>query len=185
MWNTTTNGNIFINDDNPIPLDHAYLHPWRFNGERRNLNIGQSSRTVNYDDGNREDVLLLKWSTDQDPDSTDYTINMKGGKDYVMISDKYLLDPSGIDGEDVTLMLERGPDLNSTGAFTVVIQKNSNDGFRINLELRNVERLINEYGNRLVAFDVGNHQFPMDLFDRYMEVTRRTLKIKTTEDVLD
>lgn len=185
LWNTTTNGNIFINDDNPIPLDHAYLHPWRFNGERKNLNIGQSSRTVNYDDGNREDVLLLKWSTDQDPDSTDYTINMKGGKDYVMISDKYLLDPSGIDGEDVTLMLERGPDFNSTGAFTVVIQKNSNDGFRINLELRNVERMINEYGNRLVAFDVGNHQFPMDLFDRYMEVTRRTLKIKTTEDVLD
>ena len=95
------------------------------------------------------------------------------------------LDPSGVDGEDVTLVLEQGPDFDSTGAFTVVIQKSGKDGFRINLKLRNVERVINEYGNRLVAFDVGSHQFPMDLFDRYMEVTRKTLKIKTTEDVLD
>lgn len=183
LWNTTTNGNIFINDDNPIPLDHGHLSPWQFNGERRNLNIGQSPRTVTYDDGNREDLLLLKWPTDQDPDSTDYTIDMKGGTDYVMISDKYFLDPSGVDGEDVILMLEQGSD--STGAFTVVIQKSGNDGFRTNLELRNVERIINEYGNRLVAFDVGSHQFPMDLFDRYVEVTRMTLKIKTSEDVLD
>lgn len=183
LWNTTTNGNIFINDDNPIPLDHGHLSPWQFNGERRNLNIGQSPRTVTYDDGNRKDLLLLKWPTDRDPDSTDYTIDMKGGTDYVMISDKYFLDPSGVDGEDVILMLEQGSD--STGAFTVVIQKSGNDGFRINLELRNVERIINEYGNRLVAFDVGSHQFPMDLFDRYVEVTRMTLKIKTSEDVLD
>lgn len=183
LWNTTTNGNIFINDDNPIPLDHGHLSPWQFNGERRNLNIGQSPRTVTYDDSNREDLLLLKWPTDQDPDSTDYTIDMKGGTDYVMISDKYFLDPSGVDGEDVILMLEQGSD--STGAFTVVIQKSGNDGFRTNLELRNVERIINEYGNRLVAFDVGSHQFPMDLFDRYVEVTRMTLKIKTSEDVLD
>ena len=185
LWNTTNRGNIFINDDNPIPLDHGHLNPLQFSGERRNLKIGQSSQTVNYDDGNRQDVLLLKWPTDQDPNSTDYTIDMKGGTDYVMISDKYLLDPSGVDGEDVTLMLEQGPDFDSTGAFTVVIQKSGNDGFRITLELRNVERILNEYGNRLVAFDVGSHQFPMDLFDRYMEVTRRTLKIKTTEGVLD
>ena len=186
LWNTTTNGNIFINNDNPIPLDHGHLNPWRLKGERRNLNIGQSSRTVvNYDDGNREDLLLLKWPTDQDPDSTDYTIDMKGGTDYVMISDKYLLGPSGVDGEDVTLMLEQGSDFDSTGAFTVVIQKSGGDEFHINLELRNVERIVNEYGNRLVAFDEGSHQFPMDLFDRYMEVTRSTLKIKTTEDVLD
>ena len=108
---------------------------------------------------------------------------MKGGTDYVMISDKYLLDPSGVDSEDVTLMLEQGPDFDSTGAFKI-IQKSGNDGFHINLELRNVERQINEYGS-MVAFDEGSHQFPMDLFDRYMEVTRRTLKIRTTEDVLD
>lgn len=185
LLNTTTRGKIFINDDNPIPLDHGHVNPWLINGERRNLNIGQSSPTVNYDDGNKEDALLLKWPADQDPDSTDYTIDMKGGTDFVMISDKYLLDPSGIDGEDVTLMLEQGPDFDSTGAFTVVVQKSGNDGFCINIELRNVERINNEYGDRLVAFDVGSHQFPMDLFDRYMEVTRRTLKIKTTEDVLD
>lgn len=48
-------------------------------------------------------------------------INMKGGKDYVMISDKYLLDFFGIDGEDVIFMLEWGFDFNLIGVFMVVI----------------------------------------------------------------
>ena len=186
LKNTTTMGNIFINDDNPRPLDHGHVNPRRINGEKKNLNIGQSPRNVNHDDGNEKDLLLLKWPTDQDPDSADYTIDMKGGTDAVIISDKHLLDPCGVDGETVTLSLQQGSDFDSTGAFIISIEKRDNDdddvSSRINIELQNVEEIINEYGNSaLVAFDQGSHSFPLDLFDRYMDVTRRTLNIKTTE----
>ncbi len=189
LKNTTTTGNIFINDDNPRPLDHGHVNPRRINGEKKDLNIGRSPHNVNYEDGSKEDLLLLKWPTDQDPDSADYTIDMKGGTDTVIISDKYLLDPCGVDGETVTLSLQQGPDFNSTGAFIISIEKHDDDdednSFRINIELRNVEEIINEYDDSLIEFAEGSHHFPMDLFDRYMDVTRTTLNIKITEDVLD
>ena len=57
--------------------------------------------------------------------------------------------------------------------------------FPINIELRNVERIINEYGDEVVylkSYDDYSPAVPMDLYDKYIEKTRQRFDIRTTKD---
>lgn len=182
---TKNTGNVFINDADPIPLDHAHISPWphRLNANIKSLSFPPFPSNLHFGDGN--ELLLLKWRTDHDQNSADLVIDMKAGENFLIISDKYFLDPCGVDGETVTLTLKAG---SVTGAYTISIENTDDANFSFNIELRNMYKIINEYGNQLVymrSHEDYSPPVPMDLYDKYMEVTRETLDIKTTENVLE
>ena len=75
-----------------------------------------------------------------------------------------------------------------TGAFTISIEKTGDENFSFNIELRNMYKIINEYGDQLAylgSYVASNPSVPMDLYDKYMERTRQTLGIQETEDILE
>jgi len=98
---------------------------------------------------------------------------MKGGKNVAIISNKYFLEPLGVDGKSVTLTLNQWPSQVGSGTFEISIE-NPGDPFvtsnyvrfPINIELRNVERIINEYGDEvayLKSYDDYSPAVRMDL----------------------
>ena len=105
---TESKGDLFINNVRSRPITLEHINPVLITGERINLNYGSRQRIFNFNDGDKSDLLILKWPTHQSTNSGVYEINMKGGYDYVFVSDKYFLDPSGIDGESRTLTVWRG-----------------------------------------------------------------------------
>ena len=177
-----TTGSLFVNNANPRPIDYAHISPWGYNFDLLTLNFPPFPSLDFHD---RNELLLLKWQTDQTQTSADFVVDMKGGQNIVIISDKYFLEPCGVDGETVTLTLKQG---SVTGAYKISVEKPDDPSFSINMELRNVERIINEYGDQviyLISHSGWSPSVPMDLYDRYMLITRRTLGIKTEEDVLN
>lgn len=157
---------------------------------------------LNFKDGDKSDLLFLKWPTHQTINSGVYEISMKGGYDYVVVSDKYFLDPSGIDGESLTLTVWRGFTSHEThpnipGAYNkpIMIKLNTpnlpySEGYRFTAHVLNAEKIINEYGDELLVIEdftdpVSSYPMIFDLYEKYMEVTRETLKIKGADDAVD
>ena len=178
-----TKANLFINDANPRPIDFAHISTFGKNSEVKNFTFPVIPRNVDFNDG--DELLLLKWKTDQAQNSVDHVVDMKGGDNRVIISDKFFLEPSGVDGETVTLTLKQG---SVTGAYIIATEKPGDPSFSFNIELRNVERIINEYGDQvmyLIGDSAWSPPVPLDLYDRYMEITRMTLGVKTTENILE
>ena len=107
---TATTGNLFINNINagsrPINLEH--INPVLITGQKITMNYGLGQRFLNFEGGDKSNLLFLKWPTHQTTKTSVYEINMKGGTDYVVVSDKYLLDRSGIDGESLTFTVRPG-----------------------------------------------------------------------------
>lgn len=113
----------------------------------------------------------------------------------MVISDKYLLDPSGIDGESVRLRMRKGftsgePNPDKPGTYKVPIMisidKPKDFGYRFTVEVLDGEKIGNEYGDELVDItsylnDYGSPEF-IDLYEKYLEVTRETLNIETEEE---
>ena len=201
LLETETTANLFINNAGSRPINLEHLNPVLITGEKVNLNYGPGQRFVNFEDGDKSDLLFLKWPNPQSTKKSYYEINMKGGTDYVVVSDKYFLDPSGIDGESTTLTVRRGPtssepDPNGHGykvPITISIQQPGvpyRDEMRFTAEVLFAEKIINEYGDELLDIEdflrIGS-PYPMifDLYDKYMEVTRETLKIKSEEDIIE
>ena len=184
---TKRTGNLFINDADPIPIDHAHISPWphRLNTDIKSLSFPPFPSSLHF--GDSHELLLLKWRTDHDQAQTsaDLVIDMKGGENFLIVSDKYFLEPCGVDGETVTLTLKAG---SVTGAFTISIEKTGVTNLAFNIELRNMHKIINEYGDQLAylgRYVASNPAVPMNLYDKYMERTRQTLGIKETEDILE
>ena len=81
---TKRTGNLFINDADPIPIDHAHISPWphRFNADIRPLSLHPFPRNLHFGDDHK--LLLLKWRTDHDQAQTsaDLVIDMKGRENH-------------------------------------------------------------------------------------------------------
>ena len=180
---TETTGNLFINDANPRPIDYAHISPWGRDSKIIKFSFPPFATNPQFSSAN--ELLLLEWNTVSDENSGDFVVDMKGGNNLVIISDKYFLEPCGIDGETVTLTLNEG---SVTGTYKISVEKPEDPSFSFSIELRNVERIINEYGDQVVyllSYDNYTPTVPMNLFNAYMEKTRVRLNIKTTEDVLE
>ncbi|KAL9961311.1 hypothetical protein ACROYT_G030225, partial [Oculina patagonica] len=108
LLETASKGNLVINNAGSRPIDLEHINPVLITGEKINLNYGPGQRFVNFEDGDKSDLLFLKWPDPQTTERSVYDINMKGGTDYVVVSDEYFLDPSGVDGESLTLTVRRG-----------------------------------------------------------------------------
>lgn len=180
---TETTGNLFINDANPRPIDYAHISPWGRDSKIIKFSFPPFATNPQFRSAN--ELLLLEWNTASDQNSGDFVVDMKGGNNLVIISDKYFLEPCGVDGETVTLTLNEG---SVTGTYKISIEKPEDPSLSFDIELRNVERIINEYGDQVVyllSYDNYTPTVPMNLFNAYMEKTRVRLNIKTTEDVLE
>ncbi|KAJ7333665.1 hypothetical protein OS493_017209 [Desmophyllum pertusum] len=195
---TATTANLFINNAGSRPINQEHINPVLINGENKKIIYGTGQRVVNYEDGDKSDLLFLKWPTQQTEESRTYEVNMKEGTDYVVVSDKYLLDPSGIDGESLRFTIRSGftssePNPDKPGTFKkpimINIDKPGDLSYGFAAHVLNAEKIINEYGDELV--DIPSFLYDssgvlsLDLYDRYMEVTSETLNIKTEEDVLE
>ena len=81
---TKRTGNLFINDADPIQIDHAHISPWphRFNADIRPLSLHPFPRNLHFGDDHK--LLLLKWCTDHDQAQTsaDLVIDMKGRENH-------------------------------------------------------------------------------------------------------
>ena len=190
---TATTGNLFINDANPRPIDFAHISPWGLNFDIINYSIPFPYPRHPFPRfSDRNELLLLKFQTHTATNRADFSVDMKGGKNVVIISNKYFLEPLGVDGEAVTLTLNQWPSQVGSETYEISIE---NPGepivtanhvrFPINIELRNVERIINEYGDQVVylkSYDDYSPAVPMDLYDKYIEKTRKRFDIRTTED---
>ena len=197
---TETAGNLFINNAGSRPINLEYINPVLITGEKINLNYGPDQR-FDYKEGDNSDLLFLKWPISQNPKKGYYEINMKGGTDYVVVSDKYFLDPSGIDGESLTLTVRSGatssePNPDGHGYKKPITTSIDQPGvpYRKSIffttEILFAEKIINEYGDELLnieEFLKPRSLYPMvfDLHEKYMEVTRKTLKIKSEEDAIE
>ena len=201
LLETASTGNLFINNAGSRPIDREHIHPVLITGEKINLDYGPGQRFVNFEDGDESDLLFLKWPTHQTINWSVYEINMKGGIDYVVVSDKDLLDPVGIDGESLTFTVRSGftssePRPDGNGYKVPIMIKIDKPGlpfrrrFSFTAHVLNAEKIINEYGDELLDIEdflEPGSSYPMifDLYERYMEVTRETLKIKSQEDVIE
>ena len=195
LLGTESTGNLFINDAGSRPINLEHINPVLITGERKNLNFGRGERFVNYEDGDKSDLLFLKWPTHLIRERGVYDIHMKGGTDYVVISDKYLLDPSGIDGESLRFRMRRGftssePNPDQPGTFKrpimILIDKPNNSRYGFTVQVLDGEKIVNEYGDELVDIksflnDFDSPQY-INLYDKYMEVTTETLNINTEEE---
>ncbi|KAJ7333662.1 hypothetical protein OS493_017206 [Desmophyllum pertusum] len=197
MVKTATTANLFINNAGSRPINLEHINSVLINGQKKKLIYGTGERYVNYEDGDKSDLLFLKWPTQQTERSRTYEVNMKGGTDYVVVSDYYLLDPSGIDGESLRFTIRPGftssePNPDEPGTLKkpimIKINKPGDLSYGFTTHVLNAEKIINEYGDELVdirSFLYDSSVFSLNLYDRYMEVTSETLKIKTEEDVLE
>lgn len=70
---------------------------------------------------------------------------MQGGTDYVVISDKYLLDPCGIDGQSVTLFLSHGGYRNGIAYAFIMIDKPRTARYGFSFNLWHAEKIKNEH----------------------------------------
>lgn len=195
LLETASTGNLFINDAGSRPINLEHINPVLITGEKINLNFGPGQRFVSYEDGDKSDLLFLKWPTHQTREKGFYGIHMKGGTDYVVISDKYLLDPSGIDGESLRLRMRSGftssePNPDKPGTYKkpimISIDKPNNFRYGFTVEVLDGEKIVNEYGDELVDIrsylnDYSSPEY-INLYDKYMEVTRKTLNIETEEE---
>ena len=193
---TATTGDLFINNANPRPIDYAHISPWGLNFDIINYSIPFPYPMHPFPRfSDRNELLLLKFQTHTATNRADFSVDMKGGKNVVIISKKYFLEPLGVDGESVTLTLNQWPSQVGSETFEISIE---NPGepivtanhvrFPINIELRNVERIINEYGDQVVylkSYDDYSPAVPMDLYDKYIEKTRKRFDIRTTEDEIE
>ena len=197
---TETTGNLFINNARSRPINLEHINPVLITGEKINLNYGPDQR-FDYEEGDKSDLLFLKWPISQNTKKGYYEINMKGGIDYVVVSDKYFLDPSGINGESLTLTVRSGatssvPNPDGHGykkPITISIDQPGvpyRKSIYFTTEILFAEKIINEYGDELLdieEFLKPRSLYPMvfDLYEKYMEVTRKTLKIKSEEDAIE
>ncbi|PFX19762.1 hypothetical protein AWC38_SpisGene15796 [Stylophora pistillata] len=178
-----TTGNLFINDANPRPIDYAHISSYYRDSKIVKFSFPPFPTNPQFENAN--ELLLLEWITSHDLTSGDFMVDMKGGSNIVILSEKYFLEPSGFDGETVTLTLRQGSE---TGTYKIAIENPTDPSFSFNIELKNVERINNEYSDQLIylqSYHGYTPTVPMDLFERYMDRTRRRLKVKTTEDVLE
>ena len=180
---TETTATLTINNANSRPLDYAHISPWDRDSKIVKFSFPPFATNPQFTSAN--ELLLLDWKTESDQNSGDFVVDMKGGNNLVIISDKYFLGPCGVDGETVTVTLKEG---SVTGTYKISVEKPEDPSFSFNIELRNVERIINEYSDQIVyleSYDGYTPTVPMDLFDAYIVKTRVRLNIKTTEDVLE
>ena len=116
-------------------------------------------------------------------------VDMGGGTNYVLISEKDLIQPLGIDGTSVLLSVKRaaiplpGDPIYEKCRFPVRIKVHK-PGFHAHYgyfwEICNAKKIINEYGDELVDVQkeiIDNFSsLHMNLYDRYIEITRDTLQ---------
>ena len=110
----------------------------------------------------------------------------------MIISDKYLLEPLGVDGESVKITLNQWPSQVRTGTYQISIENFGdpigNVIFPIEIDLKNVERIINEYGDEVVCLKRCHNYtpaIPMNLYDQYIEKMRQRFDIRTTENEIE
>ncbi len=192
LLETETTANLFINNADPRPIIPGYISPVPITGEIKVHGRGHSFR---YKDGDESNLLFLKWDVntmgDLSPRSMNY-VDMKGGINYVLISEKYLIEPLGIDGSSITLTVRKAPMplrdnyLYGSCDFPIDIKIKPSDYETSKTsgyfwELCNVEKIINEYGDELIGSVqreiIQNDPFPsLDLYEKYVEVTQKTLQ---------
>ena len=201
LLETAFTGNLFINNAGSRPINLEHINPVLITGQKIDLTYGPGQRFVNYKDGDKSDLLFLKWPTRQTITRNYYEVNMKGGTDYIVISDKYFLDPSGIDGESLTLTVRRGftssePDPDRGGFKVPISIQMKKPGlpfksrYEFTAEVLNAEKIINEYGDELLDIKKfldpeSSHPMTFNLYEKYIEVTSKTLHITSKEDVID
>lgn len=123
---------------------------------------------------------------------------MKGGIDYVVISDKYLFDLFGIDGELFRFRMCSGFILSEFNfdkfgiykkLIMILIDKFNNFRYGFMVEVLDGEKIVNEYGDELV--DIRSYLNDYSLFeyinfyDKYMEVICKILNIEIEEEDWD
>ena len=174
-------GTLFINNANPRLIDHDIFFPvYSDTGEKKILSFPPFP-TADLQFGNgQDDALLLKWIAGHNQISGNYVVDMRGKRNYVIISEKYFLDPCGIDGETVTLSLNHG---SAKGSYKISIEKPADPNFSFNIEINDIIEIQNEYGYTIFT-SWQKKFFPIDLFEWYTRYTGYQLKVKTTEDVL-
>ena len=191
--NATISGNLFINNANPRPIHYAHISPWGLNSDIINYSIPFPSPMHPFPRfSDRNETLLLKFQTNTATNAADFSIDMKRGNNAVIISDKYLLEPLGVDGESVNITLNQWPSQVRSGTYQISIE-NFGDPigyviFPIEIELKNVERIINEYGDEVVCLKrCHNYRpaVPMNLYDQYIEKMRQRFDIRTTENEIE
>ena len=198
MLETESTVNLFINNANPRPIIPGYISPVLISGEVKFHE--RQGGDIWFTGGDKSDLLFLKWDVDAmgQPDGMSW-VDMAGGTNYVLISEKDLIQPLGIDGTSIFLSVKRASmpkesdPLYEKCHFPIDI-KIRKPGFHAHYgyfwEICNAKKIINEYGDELVDVTrdiINNPPFPhVNLYDRYIEVTRDTLQPSndTTENDL-
>lgn len=184
---TESTVNLFINNENPRPIIPGYISPVLISGEMRLHE--RHGGNIWFTEGEKSDLLFLKWDLDAmgQPDGMSW-VDMAGGTNYVLVSEKDLIQPLGIDGTSVLLSVKRAArplpsyPLYEKCFFPIDI-KIHKPGFHAHYgyfwEICNAKKIINEYGDELVDVQreiIDNSPYPhLNLYERYIEVTRSTL----------
>lgn len=179
---------LYINNANPRPIIPGYVSPVLISGE---MKFHERQRgDIWFKEGEKSDLVVLKWDVDAmgQPDGMS-RVDMVGGTNYVLISEKDLIQPLGIDGASILLSVKRAPmplpsdPLYEKCRFPIDINIHK-PGFHAHYgyfwEICNAKKIINEYGDELVDVQseiIDKSPYPhMNLYDRYIEVTRDTLQ---------
>ena len=185
---TESTVDLFINNANPRPIIPGYISPVLISGEKKFHE--RHGGNIWFTEGEKSDLLVLKWNVDVmgQPDGMSW-VDMGGGTNYVLISEKDLIQPLGIDGTSVLLSVKRAAmplpsyPLYEKCRFPIDINIHK-PGFHAHYgyfwEICNAKKIINEYGDELVDVQreiIDNSPFPhMNLYNRYIEATRDTLQ---------
>ena len=189
LLETKTTANLFINNANPrriIPV--LQISPVLINGEFIVDDLTRRDRE--FREGDKNDLLLLKWETRQGKLNGMGNIYMKGGVDYVVISERHLLEPLGIDGESLTLTCRWGAlpfGGKHTRPFKISIRKRDDIHSGYFWLMFDAEKVINEYGDELIdipTFQTPRYELEVDLYERYFQISRSSLGVNTVEDAL-
>ena len=121
-------GNLFINDANPRPIDYAHISPLGRDSKIIKFSFPPFATNPQFSSSN--ELFLLEWNTASDQNSGDFAVDMKGGNNLVIISDKYFLEPCGVDGETVILTLNEG---SVTGTYKISVEKPEDPSFSFNI----------------------------------------------------
>ena len=138
-----------------------------FNGNRFVTDFTQNVESMQPDIP-KIDVCTLKCPQQQVSHSTQIKLG-RGSRDYLVIKNDLFLDPCGIDGEGAEMFLKKKGKSIWELEFRGEHEKFTGDGKRH--ELRGVEWIVNEYGDKIVNLKTMKKD-EIDLFDEY---TRKTV----------